>query len=142
MMNSKGLTVMELLVTVGLLALVVLVTVPGLQSFFFRMEVHAALRTVTVALSTARTTAIRDNQPVRAEVAGSYLRLSRDDGGEWRVFRSFELGDKVAVRANGRPVFSPLGFVSPLCTITVEKQRRVWRVVLSMYGRLKVYGNG
>ncbi len=142
MKNSKGLTVMELLVSVALLALVIVVTVPGLRSFFLRMEIHAALRTVTVALSTARTTAIRDNLPVRAEVVDNCLQLSRDDGHGWRVIHRFELGGKVAVRANGRPVFSPLGFVSPLCTITVEKERRVRRVVLSMYGRLKVYDNG
>jgi hypothetical protein len=36
----------------------------------------------------------------------------------------------------------PLGNVSPLCTITLQKERRVWRVVVSMYGRVKVYGGG
>ncbi len=142
MENNRGLTVMELLVTVGLFALLVIVTFPGLESIFFRMEVHSALRTVTSALSTARYTAIRDNRSVRAEVVSGWLRLSRDDGQGWQVIRSFELGRKVAVRANSRPVFSPLGFVSPLCTITLEKQKRVWLVVLSMYGRIKVYGNG
>jgi prepilin-type N-terminal cleavage/methylation domain-containing protein len=133
MKSNRGLTVMELLVTMSLFSLLVVWVVPGLESFFFRMEVHAALRTITSALS--------DNQSVQAEVISGSLRLSRDDGQGWRVIRSFELGGKVAVRANSRPVFSPLGFVSPLCTITLEKQKRVWLVVLSMYGRIKVYGN-
>jgi type II secretory pathway pseudopilin PulG len=140
--NRKGLTVLELLVSVGLLSLLFTMMVPGMQSFFARMEMHAALRTVTAALSTARYTAILDNQPVRAEVVPGCLRLSRDGGHGWQVFRSFELSGKLSVFANGQPVFSPLGNVSPLCTITLRQERRVCRVVLSMYGRLKVYDNG
>ena len=142
MRNRKGLTVLELLVTVGLLSLLFTMMVPGMKSFFARMEMHAALRTVTVALNTARYWAVRDNQPVRAEVGPGYVSLSRDDGHGWRVLRSFELSGRLSVGANGRPVFSPLGSVSPLCTITLQQERRVCRVVLSMYGRLKVYDNG
>jgi Tfp pilus assembly protein FimT len=142
MKNRKGLTVIELLVAVGVFALLVTMLVPGLGSFFSRLEVHTALRAVTAGLSTARYQAIRDNRPVRAEVSGGKLLLSRDDGLGWQVIRSFELGNKLSIRANSRPVFSPLGNVSPLCTITLQKERRVWRVVVSMYGRVKVYGGG
>ena len=141
MKNENGLTVYELLVAVTLFWLLLLVTAPSLQSFFVRMEIHAALRAVTSGLSAARYTAIRDNQPVRAEVANGRLLLSKESGQGWQVVRSFDLGGKMAIRANSRPVFSPLGNVSPLCTITLEKRQRVFRVVLSMYGRIKVYGN-
>lgn len=140
-MNNKGLTVVELLVTVFLLALLLLAGVPGMRSFFARLEMHSGLRTVSAALSTARCTAIEENCPVRAEVVPGGLSLSRDDGHGWRVFRRFDLSRKLAVGANGRPVFSPLGFVSPLCTVTLRQHRRVCRVVLSMYGRLRVYDN-
>jgi prepilin-type N-terminal cleavage/methylation domain-containing protein len=142
MKNRKGLTVIELLVAVVVFALLVTMLVPGLGSFFSRLEVHTALRAVTAGLSAARYQAIRDNRPVRAEVSGGKLLLSRDDGLGWQVIRSFELGNKLSIRANSRPVFSPLGNVSPLCTITLQKERRVWRVVVSMYGRVKVYGGG
>ena len=77
MKNRKGLTIIELLVAVGVFALLVTVLVPGLGSFFSRLEVHTALRTVTAGLSAARYQAIRDNRPVRAEVAGGKLLLSR-----------------------------------------------------------------
>ena len=141
-MNKKGLTVFELLVTVGLFSFFVTMTVPGLRSLFARLEVHEALCTLTSGLNAARTLAIRDNLPVRAEVVPGKLLLSQDDGAGWRVIRSFALGGKLAVCANSRPVFSPLGNVSPLCTITLQKERRVWRVVVSMYGRVQVRGNG
>jgi len=142
MKNRKGLTVIELLVTVGLLSLLFTLMVPGMRSFFARMEMHAALRTVTAALNTARYCAIRDNQSVRAEVVPGGLQLCRDDGHGWRIFRSFELNGGLSVQANARPVFSPLGSASPLCTIVLRQGQRVCRVVLSMYGRLKVYDNG
>jgi prepilin-type N-terminal cleavage/methylation domain-containing protein len=142
MKNRKGLTVIELLIAVSVFALLVTVLVPALGSLFSRLEVHAALRTVTSGLSAARYQAIRDNRSVRAEVGGGKLLLSRDDGSGWQVIRSFSLSEKLSIRANSRPVFSPLGNVSPLCTITLQKERRVWRVVVSMFGRIKVYGNG
>lgn len=141
-MNKKGLTVFELLITVGLFSFLVTVMVPGLQSFFVRMEIHSGLRTLTSGLSTARYLAIQNNQPVRAEVIPGCLQLSVDNGQGWQVTRSFDLSEKLSIRANSRPVFSPLGFVSPLCTITLERQKRIYRVVLSMYGRIRVYDNG
>lgn len=140
--NHKGLTVFELLVTIGLLWLLLLGAAPALDSFLARHELHAALRAVTVGLSLARCQAIRDGQAVRAEVAAGRLSLCRDDGQGWREFRGFELGGKVAVRANARPVFSPLGDVAPMCTITIRGKRRCCRVVVSMYGRVKVYEGG
>ena len=141
-MNKKGLTVFELLVTVGLFAFLVMAILPNMQSFFTRLEINTGLRTVTAALSTARYQAIKENQPVRVEVVPGRLLLSVDNGQGWQVMRSFELNNKLTVRANSCPVFSPLGNVSPLCTITLEKQQRVYRIVLSMYGRIKVYENG
>jgi len=142
MKNRNGLTVMELLVTVGVLALLLTVLVPGLGSFLSRLEIHTALRTVTAGLSAARYQAIQDNQPVRAEVTPGCLRLCVDNGHGWQVIRSFTLSEKLSIRANSRPVFSPLGNVSPLCTITLKNKQRSWRVVVSMYGRVKVYGSG
>jgi Tfp pilus assembly protein FimT len=141
-MNKKGLTVVELLVTVSLLAFLLVTVVPNLQSFFIRLEISSGLRMVTAALSTARYQAIQENQPVRVEVVPGRLQLSVDNGQGWQVTRSFALSEKLSIRANSRPVFSPLGNVSPLCTITLEKEQRVYRIVLSMYGRIKVYGNG
>jgi Tfp pilus assembly protein FimT len=140
-MNKKGLTVVELLVSVGLLAFLVVAVFPGMQSFFTRLEINAGLRTLTAALSTARYQAIQENRPVRAEVVPGCLRLCVDNGHGWEVVRSFDLSSKLSIRANSRPVFSPLGNVSPLCTITLEMQKKIYRVVLSMYGRIKVYNN-
>jgi Tfp pilus assembly protein FimT len=114
---------------------------PAMQSFFTRLEIDSGLRTVTAALSTARYQAIQENQPVRVEVVPGRLLLSVDNGQGWQATRSFELNGKMKVYANSLPVFSPLGNVSPLCTITLEKEKRVFRIVLSMYGRIKVYGN-
>ena len=51
--------------------------VPGLQSFFVRLEIHTALRTLTSGLSAARYLAIRENQPVRVEIVAGRMLLSR-----------------------------------------------------------------
>jgi hypothetical protein len=94
---------------------------------------------VTAALSTARYQAIRENQPVRIEVVPGRLLLSVDNGQGWQVVRGFALSEKLLIRANSWPVFSPLGNVSPLCTITLEKDARIFRIVLSMYGKISVH---
>jgi Tfp pilus assembly protein FimT len=138
-MNKKGLTVVELLVTVGLFAFLLTVIFPGMQSFFTRLEINSALRTVTAALSTARYQAIQENQPVRVEVVPGGLQLSVDNGQGWQVTRCFDLSRKLSIHANSRPVFSPLGNVSPLCTIILAMQKKIFRVVLSMYGKISVH---
>jgi Tfp pilus assembly protein FimT len=138
-MNKKGLTVVELLVTVGLFAFSLVAVFPGMRTFFTRLEINSGLRTVTAALSTARYQAIQENRPVRVEVVSGRLLLSVDNGQGWQVTRSFDLHGKLKVQANSRPVFSPLGNVSPLCTITLEKEERVFRIVLSMYGKISVH---
>ena len=134
-----GLTIVDLLVAISLSWVLLMMAAPGLRSFYFRMEFHAALRSVTTGLSAARYLAIQNNLPVRAEVIPGSLQLSVDQSQGWQVTRRFALSEKLSIRANSRPVFSPLGFVSPLCTITLESRGRTWRVVLSMYGRIKVY---
>lgn len=138
MRSERGLTILELLVALGIFWLLLLATAPALNSVLARLEMHAALRAVTSGLGVARYTAIRDNRPVRVEVANNRLLLSQQAAQGWREIRRFDLGRKLAVRANNNPVFSPLGFVSPLCTITLEKEKRVYRVVLSMFGRIQV----
>jgi type II secretory pathway component PulJ len=135
------LTLFELLVALAIFWLLLLGLAPGLRSFFVRLEVRAAVRAVTSGLNAARCAAIRDERAVRVEVAGGDLLLSRQSGGGWQVVRRFELGDKVKVSANGNPVFSPLGFASPLCTFTVTREKRVCRIVLSMFGRVRVDGS-
>jgi len=140
-MNRKGMTVFELLVAVGLFSFLVTAMVPSMRSLFARLEMHTALRTVTAGLNAARYQAIQENHPVRAEIVPGRLQISVDNGSGWRVTRSFPLSEKLTITANSRPVFSPLGNVSPLCTITLEARQKVCRVVVSMYGRIRVYGN-
>lgn len=138
-MNKKGLTVVELLLTVGLFAFLLVTVLPGMQSFFIRLEINTGLRTVTAALNTARYQAIRENQPVRVEVVPGRLLLSVDNGQGWQITRSFDVSEKLSIRANSCPVFSPLGNISPLCTITLQKEARIFRIVLSMYGKISVH---
>ena len=141
-MNRKGLTVFELLVALAVFSFLATAVAPGMRSLFARLEMHEALRAVTAGLSTARYQAIQENRPVRVEIAPGRLDLSVGDGPGWRVARTFKLSEKLAIRANSRPVFSPLGNVSPLCTITLESRQKVCRVVVSMYGRIRVSENG
>lgn len=141
MANRRGLTVIEVLVTVALFWAVMLLAAPALGSFLSRLEFRTAVRGVMIGLSAARSHAICGCEPVRAEVAGDRLLLSRDRGEGWRVFRGFDLGKKVTVKANGRPVFSPLGGAAPLCTVTLRDGRHACRVVVSLYGRIRAYGD-
>jgi Tfp pilus assembly protein FimT len=139
MPSRRGLTVLEVLVTVALFWAVTLLAAPALGSFLSRLEFRSAVRGVVGGLSAARSHAICGCEPVRAEIAGNRLLLSRDRGEGWRVFRGFDLAKGLTVRANGRPVFSPLGSAAPLCTVTLRDGRHAGRVVVSLYGRIKAY---
>jgi hypothetical protein len=127
-----------MLVTITLLSLIVTMSIPGLKSFFSRMEVSNALRTVTCAFSAARYESVRKNRRVKVSMKGEKFFLMEKKGGYWKEFRSFQLDKAVSVSMNASPVFSPYGSVAPLCSVYVENVNYRYKITISMAGRIKV----
>jgi len=137
-MNNRGITVAELLVAVGLGAMLLILTLGGWQGFASQLAATRNLRTVTQALHTARYTAIRDNEAVLVSGGERRLELKQHSQQGWQTVRLFTLEPEYSLKLNAQPVFYPEGAVSPLCSILVRGNDRSWRIAISIVGRIKV----
>ena len=136
--NNRGVTLLELFITLAIAALVLMVGVPGFKSFFCRMEVRNGVRTVTVALNTARYKAIMTNKSVKFTMETDKIVLKEKRDGRWEGFLHFDLSEKVSFSINSSPVFTPFGSVAPLCSVYVSNEISQYKITLSIAGRLKV----
>ena len=96
------------------------------------------MRTVTSALSTARYNAIRMNRSVKFCIEENRLLLKEKKGKVWETFLPFDVDEAVSITINSSPVFSPTGYVSPLCSIYLKNEHYRYKITLSIAGRVKV----
>lgn len=107
--RSGGFTLVELLVTIGIMIFVLGVTVVGFQAMFRHVGVRAASRTLRAAIDMARVQAIQQRRPIRFaarllpgttthqwQVVGN----AGDQSQEWRELPEFVA---VATNAGGGP---------------------------------------
>lgn len=136
----RGITLVELFTTVGLISMLLVFGVPGLKSFFNRMEITNGIRTVTAALSTARYHSFLSNKPVKFSIKGKRIVLQcKSLSSTWEMLKDYEFDQKVTVSTNANPVFYPLGSVSPLCSIFIENSNYKYKVTVSINGEIRTF---
>lgn len=99
--NSRGYSIMEILVVVAIIGVLSLVTVPAFINFQRRNAVRAGLRTFTSDLRSFRQHAITKNAYVRVEFTGDreyQVFQSRDLGTSWRELNLGVQGTQSNVR--------------------------------------------
>ncbi len=138
MKQSRGLTVTELLVALSIFALLIGFGVPAFRAFFKNVEINNSLRTVTLALNSARYKAIENNKSVKLAIKANRLVLLEKRNDVWEPFMDFDPGDKVTVSMNASPVFYPEGYIVPLCTVKVSCEETRYNITISIEGRIKV----
>lgn len=136
--EKNGFTLLELLITLTIFVLVIALGVPGFQSFIRKVEINNGLRTVTLALNSARYKAVENNRSVKLIVADNKLLLMERRNNNWESFLDFDPGEAITLSINASPVFSPEGYVAPLCSILVLGHGTSYRITLSIAGRIKV----
>lgn len=137
-LKTHGFTVVELLVAVVLISALFLMGFTGFQSFLDSARTSHAIRTVTSAFSTARYQAIRQNRPIKLCLESHQLILKSRRDNQWQALSHITIGDKIDISLNASPVFFPTGFVSPLCSVRIKSEKRLYKITLSMAGRIKV----
>lgn len=136
--SRNGISLMELLVVLCLLAILITLGIPAFKSFFIQWEASSGVRTVTTALSYARYDAVKMNRSVKFCIEDNQILLKEKRSGVWEPFRSFDVDEDVSLTINSSPVFSPTGSVAPLCSIYVENERYCYKITISIAGRIKV----
>jgi prepilin-type N-terminal cleavage/methylation domain-containing protein len=137
-LRQNGFTVVELLIAVILLSALFLVGFTGFQSFLDSARTTHAIRAVTSAFSSARYRAIQENKSVKVCLEKNQLVLKQKRDNQWQACSHVNFGEKIEVSMNASPVFSPTGFVSPLCSVHIKSEKHLYKITLSMAGRIKV----
>ncbi|MCK4766479.1 MAG: prepilin-type N-terminal cleavage/methylation domain-containing protein [Candidatus Aminicenantes bacterium] len=136
--GAKGFTVIELLVSVSIFALIIALGVPGFKAFFKKVELTNALRTVTSAISSARYKAVEDNRSVKMCLENNKLVLKEKQDGDWESIKDFDPGEEIELSMNSAPIFYPEGYIVPLCSILVSGESADYKITISFAGRVKV----
>lgn len=144
-MNRRGFTLIELIVTVGIIGLLVAIGVPRLADAFRRQSVVSAREAVIAMHSAARANAVQRASRTLLEIRGNTLRIySRNtlSGAFQQVGAATDLGNRygVAVQSTSDTLwFDPrgLGIAATATRITVTKGEYRQSVVISPLGRVQ-----
>lgn len=135
--NNSGLSLIELLIYFLILSIIFSICVLSFKSFRRESEITNGVRTVIAALNTARYNAVKDYEKVKVRQNNSEIFLQKKIKGKWKTYKKFEVKGELSLKFNNSPVFSPMGSVSPLCSIYIKNKFKGYKSSISMAGRIK-----
>lgn len=135
--NREGLSLIELLIYFFLLSILLLFGIKGFKSFQRESEISNGIRVVIAALNTARYHAIDKYEKIKVYQKDKNISLQKKKEGDWITYKTFNIKGELTVKFNNSPVFSPLGSVSPLCSVLVKNDVKGYKTSISMAGRIK-----
>ncbi len=133
----RGFSLIELLVSIGAISLIFAMGIPGISGFLSRIEIQSGVRTVTSSMNYARYNSIEINRKIKYVIEDFNIVLKIRKNNKWQSYKKFKFNKSVSVKINSSPVFHPTGRVAPLCTVYVSSQRYLYKITISIAGRIK-----
>jgi prepilin-type N-terminal cleavage/methylation domain-containing protein len=138
----RGFSLPELLVVLGIIAVVTLLAIPRFGDILDWVAADGAAHDVTTALAVARGAAITQSTLARLDIGPDSLRIDIRQDGAWDPYRRYpgpmSRGVQLEV-SNPEVIFGPsgLGWGTANSTITLRRGDRVETVTTSRVGRVK-----
>jgi len=140
MKNNKGFTLVEMMVVIGIVAILALITVPNIISWRPKAALSGAARTLKADLELAKSRAIRDNATVTVtfDTASGIYRI-RDNGGNLIKFRQLTSSNISGTTfALNTVTFDRRGRSSSSGDIDLANASGTVKIVISLLGRVQV----
>lgn len=134
---QHGLTLIELLVTFAIIAVLAVIGMPMFLSALQASEVQAAAEEMVAALNGARQLAVSRNGSVCVTLDGSTLQYRAATCAADPPLREVRLTSDMTV-AGGPVTFTYLGAATPAATYTVTKHGRTLSVLVSASGGARI----
>jgi prepilin-type N-terminal cleavage/methylation domain-containing protein len=145
MLNDRGLSLTELVVTVALIGLVAVITIPLLVGYLSSATVNWAALEVQGGLNRAKLLAVNTRQSICVQVAPTSYQLRQGTcaGAAWTgpgstAAGNFRLASNVILTANQSPIFTQFGAASQTGTLTVAAGGRTLTVSVQASGRVTI----
>ena len=147
MYEPSGYTLTELMIVLGILAVVLGLSGTWLASQLPQYRLNGAVRQIRADLLAARAQAVRQGNEVRIfftdpeqyDILDDDNNNGRADPGEAVESRSIlEDFAGVEIQSNNNPIFHPRGTASSLATVTVSNASGEKAITISITGRVKV----
>ena len=147
MYGTSGYTLTELMIVLGILAVVLGLSGTWLASQLPQYRLNGVVRQIRADLLAARAQAVRQGNEVRIfftdpehyDILDDDNNNGRADSGEAVESRSIqEEFAGVAIQSNNNPIFHPRGTASSLATVTVSNASGEKAITISITGRVKV----
>ena len=145
--EPSGYTLTELLIVLGIVAVVLGLGGTWLFSQLPQYRLNGAVRQIRADLLAAKAQAVRRGNEVRVfftdpqhyEILDDDNNNGRADPGEAVEFRSIQEDFAgVDIESNNNPIFHPRGTASSLATVRVSNASREKMITISITGRVKV----
>lgn len=140
--RQRGFTLMEMLVTIGIMAVVAAVGTPLASTFYDRYEFTATTEQLVFEINRARMQAVAQNRFVRIRLDdGYYVREQSTDGISFTAADvPVELPDGYSVYAGvtGTPSFNRNGLANSTTYLTLQKGADLKTVRTNVVGRVNI----
>ena len=145
--ESSGYTLTELMIVLGILAVVLGLSGIWLSSQLPQYRLNGAVRQIRADLQAAKAQAVRQGNEVRVfftdpqhyDILDDDNNNGKADPGEAVESRSIqEEFAGVAIQSNNNPIFHPRGTASSLATVRISNASREKAITISITGRVKV----
>ncbi len=135
----RGFTLIESVIILAVLGILLVIGSHSLLSVAPRYRLEISAGEVRTGLNAARFKAIFEMTSVRVQFSGEGFSTERynSENGTWTLV-SRKILEGVRIEANNAPIFTAMGTVSGLATITVSNAWGAYKITLAISGRIKM----
>ncbi len=141
--GKRGFTLIETVIILAVLGILLIIGSHSLLSVAPRYRLETAAGEIRTGLNAARFKAIFETTSVRVRFSGGGFSTERYDSenAAWTLV-SRKVLEGVRIEANNAPIFTAMGTVSGLATITVSNTWGAYKITLAISGRIKTLRAG